>query len=59
MCAVYEFYNVYRILTYRKVLLLGSGFVAKPTVDVLSAEKDIEVTVGTWYRMSVLNDCIE
>lgn len=29
-----------------KVLLLGSGFVAKPTVDVLAATPDIEVTVG-------------
>lgn len=31
---------------FRKVLLLGSGFVAKPTVDVLSTTPDVEVTVG-------------
>lgn len=30
----------------QKVLLLGSGFVAKPTVDVLSADANIEVTVA-------------
>ncbi|GMF02656.1 unnamed protein product [Ambrosiozyma monospora] len=30
----------------QKVLLLGSGFVAKPTVDILSKQADIEVTVG-------------
>ncbi|KAI0463757.1 saccharopine dehydrogenase (NADP+, L-glutamate-forming) [Komagataella kurtzmanii] len=30
----------------KQVLLLGSGFVAKPTVDILSANKDIEVTVA-------------
>lgn len=30
----------------QKVLLLGSGFVAKPTVDILSADKNIEVTVA-------------
>lgn len=30
----------------QKVLLLGSGFVAKPTVDVLSSRSDIEVTVA-------------
>lgn len=30
----------------KKVLLLGSGFVAKPTVDILSATPDVEVTVA-------------
>lgn len=30
----------------KKVLLLGSGFVAKPTVDVLGNDKEFEVTVG-------------
>lgn len=30
----------------KKVLLLGSGFVAKPTVDILSEQPDIEVTVA-------------
>lgn len=30
----------------KKVLLLGSGFVAKPTVDILSNSDDIEVTVA-------------
>lgn len=30
----------------QKVLLLGSGFVAKPTVDILAADSDIEVTVA-------------
>lgn len=30
----------------KQVLLLGSGFVAKPTVDILSANPDIEVTVA-------------
>lgn len=30
----------------QKVLLLGSGFVAKPTVDILAATKDVEVTVA-------------
>lgn len=30
----------------KKVLLLGSGFVAKPTVDILSTTPDIEVTVA-------------
>lgn len=30
----------------QKVLLLGSGFVAKPTVDILAAEPGIEVTVA-------------
>lgn len=31
----------------KKVLLLGTGFVAKPTVDILAAADDIEVTVGS------------
>ncbi|KAK9468419.1 Saccharopine dehydrogenase [Lipomyces arxii] len=30
----------------QKVLLLGSGFVAKPTVDILAARPDTEVTVA-------------
>lgn len=30
----------------QKVLLLGSGFVAKPTVDILAATPDVEVTVA-------------
>ncbi|GMF57607.1 unnamed protein product [[Candida] boidinii] len=30
----------------KKVLLLGSGFVAKPTVDILSKTPDVEVTVA-------------
>ncbi|ODQ76371.1 hypothetical protein LIPSTDRAFT_101656 [Lipomyces starkeyi NRRL Y-11557] len=30
----------------RKVLLLGSGFVAKPTVDILAARPNTEVTVA-------------
>lgn len=30
----------------KKVLLLGSGFVAQPTVDILAKQADIEVTVG-------------
>lgn len=30
----------------KKVLLLGSGFVAQPTVDILAADKDIELTVA-------------
>lgn len=30
----------------QKVLLLGSGFVAKPTVDILSKTPDVEVTVA-------------
>ncbi|CCH61563.1 hypothetical protein TBLA_0F00190 [Henningerozyma blattae CBS 6284] len=30
----------------KRVLLLGSGFVAQPTVDALSKENGIEVTVG-------------
>lgn len=30
----------------QKVLLLGSGFVAKPTVDILAADPNIEVTVA-------------
>lgn len=30
----------------QKVLLLGSGFVAKPTVDILSREKNVVVTVA-------------
>lgn len=30
----------------QKVLLLGSGFVAKPTVDILSQDPNIEVTVA-------------
>lgn len=30
----------------KKVLLLGSGFVAQPTVDILSADPNIEVTVA-------------
>ncbi|RCK64572.1 Saccharopine dehydrogenase [NADP(+), L-glutamate-forming] [Candida viswanathii] len=30
----------------QKVLLLGSGFVAKPTVDILSEQPDVEVTVA-------------
>lgn len=33
-------------LKTRKVLLLGSGFVAKPTVDVLAATEGVEVTVA-------------
>ncbi|QPG73723.1 saccharopine dehydrogenase (NADP+, L-glutamate-forming) [Brettanomyces nanus] len=30
----------------KKVLLLGSGFVAQPTIDILSKEPDVELTVG-------------
>lgn len=30
----------------KQVLLLGSGFVAQPTVDILSKQDDIKVTVG-------------
>lgn len=30
----------------KKVLLLGSGFVAQPVVDILSKETDVELTVG-------------
>lgn len=30
----------------KQVLLLGSGFVAQPTVDILSKQADIDVTVG-------------
>lgn len=30
----------------KKVLLLGSGFVAKPTVDILAETSDVEVTVA-------------
>lgn len=30
----------------KQVLLLGSGFVAKPTVDIFAKQDDIEVTVG-------------
>jgi saccharopine dehydrogenase (NADP+, L-glutamate forming) len=30
----------------QKVLLLGSGFVAKPTADILSSDKNIELTVA-------------
>lgn len=30
----------------KQVLLLGSGFVAKPTVDILAKQDDIEVTVS-------------
>ncbi|KAH3669335.1 hypothetical protein OGAPHI_001456 [Ogataea philodendri] len=30
----------------QKVLLLGSGFVAKPTVDILAKQPDVEVTVA-------------
>lgn len=30
----------------KKVLLLGSGFVAQPTCDILAADKSIELTVG-------------
>lgn len=30
----------------KQVLLLGSGFVAQPTVDILSKQSDIDVTVG-------------
>jgi len=36
----------YHFEMVQKVLLLGSGFVAKPTVDVLSADPNIEVTVA-------------
>ncbi|GMM35382.1 saccharopine dehydrogenase (NADP+, L-glutamate-forming) [Saccharomycopsis crataegensis] len=31
----------------QKVLLLGTGFVAKPTVDILAATEGVEVTVGS------------
>ncbi|KAF6012184.1 saccharopine dehydrogenase (NADP+, L-glutamate-forming) [Brettanomyces bruxellensis] len=30
----------------KKVLLLGSGFVAQPTIDILSKEADVELTIG-------------
>ncbi|VEU22594.1 DEKNAAC103607 [Brettanomyces naardenensis] len=30
----------------KKVLLLGSGFVAQPTIDILSKEPGVELTVG-------------
>ena len=35
-------------LARRKVLLLGAGFVTKPTVQILS-DANIEVTVGSSY----------
>lgn len=31
----------------KKVLLLGTGFVAKPTVDILAGSPDVEVTVAS------------
>ena len=33
-------------MTFRKALLLGAGFVVKPTLTLLS-DKGVEVTVGT------------
>jgi hypothetical protein len=32
----------------RKALLLGTGFVTKPTVQILS-DAGVEVTVGEWW----------
>lgn len=47
MCIQFTFYTPIGTNTlYRKVLLLGSGFVAKPTVDILSNSDDISVTVA-------------
>ena len=34
------------ILTSRKILLLGSGFVAKPTLDYLARDSKNHITVG-------------
>ena len=36
------------LILYRKALLLGSGFVTKPTVQIL-ADAGVEVTVGRVY----------
>lgn len=39
-------HNVWYTNISRSVLLLGSGFVAKPTVDILSKTSDVKVTVA-------------
>ena len=42
----------------RKVLMLGAGFVTRPTLDILS-EKGIEVTVGKLpqYTQHIYDSC--
>lgn len=46
------FYNLYLYLdilfkmAQKKVLVLGSGFVAQPTIDILDKDSNVEVTVG-------------
>jgi len=35
-----------QLLTIRKILLLGSGFVAKPTLDYLARDSKNHITVG-------------
>jgi saccharopine dehydrogenase-like NADP-dependent oxidoreductase len=37
----------------RKILLLGSGFVAKPTLDYLARDPQNHITVGTFPEFSV------
>lgn len=39
-------------LTYSKALLLGAGFVVKPTLTLLS-DKGVEVTVGEHGRFLI------
>ena len=46
---------MYLLTTCRKALLLGAGFVVKPTLTLLS-EKGVEVTVGGNINQSFLFD---
>ena len=43
----------------KKVLILGAGYVAGPTVDYLLRDKDIHCTVGkrTSYRVLMIVKC--
>jgi hypothetical protein len=41
------------ILTSRKILLLGSGFVAKPTLDYLARDSKNHITVGIFLVLAL------
>jgi len=40
------------MINIRKILLLGSGFVAKPTLDYLARDPNNHITVGIHPRRS-------
>ena len=48
LCGFARIYDI--LMASRKALLLGAGFVVKPTLTLLS-DKGVEVTVGTTIKL--------